>query len=216
MNPVGSSSTADQRAAAAADQSKYKGVRKRKWGKWVSEIRLPNSRERIWLGSFGTAEKAARAFDAAQFCLRGRSAKFNFPDSPPDITGGQSLTPAEIQLAAARYANMDLPHEQGNTPDAMMTEPPQTAEELSPSHSPSVSDGAVQLDNDAMFHGSYSYPYFDPLSSMGSGNYESDLGFFSGFDNYCPLQSPNFDYELYGPGEDICNGDYQGSFLWNF
>ncbi|KAF2304254.1 hypothetical protein GH714_028921 [Hevea brasiliensis] len=87
------------------NEPKYKGVRKRKWGKWVSEIRLPNSRERIWLGSFDTAEKAARAFDAALYCLRGREAKFNFPDNPPDIAGGQSLSPQEIQVVAARYAN---------------------------------------------------------------------------------------------------------------
>ncbi|KAK4370492.1 hypothetical protein RND71_009967 [Anisodus tanguticus] len=86
-------------------QPKYKGVRLRKWGKWVSEVRLPNSRERIWLGSYDTAEKAARAFDAAQFCLRGPKAKFNFPDSPPNIYGGQRLSPAEIQAVAARFAN---------------------------------------------------------------------------------------------------------------
>lgn len=85
---------------------KYKGVRKRKWGKWVSEIRLPHSRERIWLGSYDSAEKAARAFDAAQFCLRGRSANFNFPDNLPDIVGAeQGLSPAEIQFAASQFAN---------------------------------------------------------------------------------------------------------------
>ncbi|MCD7460068.1 hypothetical protein HAX54_042786 [Datura stramonium] len=86
-------------------QPKYKGVRLRKWGKWVSEVRLPNSRERIWLGSYDSAEKAARAFDAAQFCLRGPNAKFNFPDSPPNIYGGQRLSPGEIQAVAARFAN---------------------------------------------------------------------------------------------------------------
>ncbi|KAG6414599.1 hypothetical protein SASPL_121972 [Salvia splendens] len=90
-------------AAAAA---KYRGVRKRKWGKYVSEIRLPNSRERIWLGSYDTAEKAARAFDAALFCLRGPSANFNFPDEPPpDIPGGRALAPHEIQAAAQDYGN---------------------------------------------------------------------------------------------------------------
>ncbi|RZC89943.1 hypothetical protein C5167_029012, partial [Papaver somniferum] len=49
----------------------YKGVRMRKWGKWVSEIRIPKTRERIWLGSYETAEKAARAYDAAVFCFKG-------------------------------------------------------------------------------------------------------------------------------------------------
>lgn len=85
--------------------AKYKGVRKRKWGKWVSEIRLPNSRERIWLGSYDTPEKAARAFDAALFCLRGHNAKFNFPQTPPQIHAAQSLTPQQIQVVASNFAN---------------------------------------------------------------------------------------------------------------
>ncbi|KAH0912982.1 hypothetical protein HID58_036303 [Brassica napus] len=88
-------------------QSKYKGVRKRKWGKWVSEIRLPNSRERIWLGSYDTPEKAARAFDAALFCLRGSNANFNFPDNPPAISGGGNMSRSEIREAAARFANSE-------------------------------------------------------------------------------------------------------------
>ncbi|CAI9094538.1 OLC1v1030298C1 [Oldenlandia corymbosa var. corymbosa] len=89
------------------DHVKYKGVRLRKWGKWVSEIRLPNSRERIWLGSYDSAEKAARAFDAAQFCLRGRNAKFNFEDSPRkiEIPSGRILSPAEIQEIASQFGN---------------------------------------------------------------------------------------------------------------
>ncbi|KAI3787095.1 hypothetical protein L1987_41301 [Smallanthus sonchifolius] len=90
---------------SSTHEPKYTGVRKRKWGKWVSEIRLPNSRERIWLGSYDSPEKAARAFDAAAFCLRGSSARFNFPDQPPDIPGGRSLSPSGIQAAAARFAN---------------------------------------------------------------------------------------------------------------
>ncbi|XP_017420481.1 ethylene-responsive transcription factor ERF016 [Vigna angularis] len=93
----------------------YKGVRKRKWGKWVSEIRLPNSRERIWLGSYDSPEKAARAFDAALFCLRGRRANFNFPNTPCNMDTNvplplpalQSLTPHEIQEVAAKFANED-------------------------------------------------------------------------------------------------------------
>ncbi|KAG5018538.1 hypothetical protein JHK82_014481 [Glycine max] len=93
----------------------YKGVRKRKWGKWVSEIRLPNSRERIWLGSYDSPEKAARAFDAALYCLRGRHANFNFPNTPCNMDTAtnappnQSLTPQEIQEVAAKFANQVSP-----------------------------------------------------------------------------------------------------------
>ncbi|KAJ6993532.1 hypothetical protein NC653_016615 [Populus alba x Populus x berolinensis] len=74
-----------EKPVAERGDSKYRGVRKRKWGRWVSEIRLPNSRERIWLGSYDSAEKAAHAFDAALFCLRGNTMKFNFSENPPNI-----------------------------------------------------------------------------------------------------------------------------------
>ncbi|XP_008792845.2 ethylene-responsive transcription factor ERF017-like [Phoenix dactylifera] len=92
---------------AASGERRYRGVRKRKWGRWVSEIRLPNSRERIWLGSYESPEKAARAFDAAVFCLRGRRGRLNFPDAPPRISGGRSLSARQIQAAAARHAHND-------------------------------------------------------------------------------------------------------------
>ncbi|WRX32737.1 AP2/ERF domain - like 10 [Theobroma cacao] len=190
------------RPAAERSDLRFKGVRKRKWGKWVSEIRLPNSRERIWLGSYDTAEKAARAFDAALFCLRGGSAKFNFPDNPPDIAGGRSLTPPEIQAAAARFAK---------------TEPPRTQAEQSTSgfqtesSSPSISEGTVQLDSDLPMDGS-----FMDLLTMGSDNYASDYGIFPGFDDlssyFLGSSVPNIGCE-----EDNIEGILvPESFLWNF
>jgi hypothetical protein len=89
-------------------EKRYKGVRLRKWGRWVSEIRMPNSRERIWLGSYESAEMAARAFDAAAVCLRGsRAGSLNFPESPPNVRyiHGAQLTPEQIQAEAVRHAN---------------------------------------------------------------------------------------------------------------
>ncbi|CAN6451410.1 unnamed protein product [Victoria cruziana] len=104
-----SASRPENAECSGGSSPKYKGVRMRKWGKWVAEVRLPNSRERIWLGSYDTPEKAARAYDAAVFCLRGPAGKLNFPGNPPNIPEASTLSPSQIQAAAARFAHEGLP-----------------------------------------------------------------------------------------------------------
>ncbi|OQU80890.1 hypothetical protein SORBI_3007G205400, partial [Sorghum bicolor] len=91
--------------------SVYTGVRLRQWGRWAAEIRVPGTRQKLWIGTFETDRQAALAYDAAVFCFYGvhlpRGRNFNFPGAPrPDIPAWVrvQLNVTSIKAIAERHA----------------------------------------------------------------------------------------------------------------
>ncbi|CAI8585447.1 unnamed protein product [Vicia faba] len=220
---------------------KYKGVRMRSWGSWVSEIRAPNQKTRIWLGSYSTAEAAARAYDAALLCLKGSSASnLNFPleNSSHFIPQDNiAMSPKSIQKVAAAAAAVSVAAASAAGVDSknneiaistFPTSPPDPVSSSSLVSSPSMSCSPTnQIDDDVSLFSSFGACTNDHQATTNESmamNMNMNMNMMDCWYGFDGLESPkHFDQMLNGSLFDIDSTQvllddyYEGDInLWSF
>ncbi|KAE8653872.1 ERF014 protein [Hibiscus syriacus] len=191
-------------SSSSSLKKKYKGVRMRSWGSWVSEIRAPNQKTRIWLGSYSTAEAAARAYDAALLCLKGSSANLNFPLTSTHYIPDTIMSPKSIQrvaAAAATTASNSFVNNGTTTSLPISPSPSVSSPSMSSSPSDQVLDDDVSL-MQSLEPISMVEPWYSPFDCLQSPKYIDQMF------NLLPFDPPAVMNDFY---EEL--GDIR---LWSF
>lgn len=127
-----------------AQQERFKGIRYRpELGRYISEIRPAQPRKRkIWLGTYKTAEEAARAFDAGIFYTK-KPIQYNFEDSPTILEPlPDDLTPEQEHVEIQKKAKAAAARVQSSAHSETIN--PNPGKHCKYSHSYSSHRGAIR------------------------------------------------------------------------
>ncbi|XVE90184.1 hypothetical protein DITRI_Ditri20bG0058000 [Diplodiscus trichospermus] len=164
-NPVSKGRKFKGRNKNSSKVNKFVGVRQRPSGRWVAEIKDTTQKIRMWLGTFETAEDAARAYDEAACLLRGANTRTNF------ITDHVSMD----SPLASRIRNL-LDSKKGTKQKGVQVSAPTTSAttSFSPRPSPSTSTSSSTSSNSCNSSGGLSNENCSPSEVVQDGQLFDD------------------------------------------